>query len=96
MKIQLLVLLSWALLWIIFTVILFFILSGESQNGYILRKDCIREKEDICLLYSSTYKVGFYEELRIQSVGAGIIIGGSVIILGYSNLLLGRFRRRVR
>lgn len=80
----------WLTLWLIATFILFITINNESQNGYIIKKDCMRDEEDVCLLYSTNYKVELIDELKIQSVGAGILIGGFVIVFGYGREMLKR------
>jgi len=80
------ILASWVILWIVSTSIILVILSQQASEGYIVKKDCVIYKEDVCLLYSAEYKVPLSEELIIQSVGAAILIGAVVIGTGYISM----------
>lgn len=82
------ILLYWLIIWLLVSVIIYINLSSRSIEGSIPTKDCVREKDNICVLFSAPYKVPLQQELSIQIVGAGILIGAVVTTYGYGRMIL--------
>ncbi len=82
------ILLYWLILWALVAVIININLTSQSTDGYILARDCVREKDNVCVLFSANYKVPLWQELTMQVVGSGILIGATTIVFGFGKLLL--------
>jgi hypothetical protein len=80
----------WIILWIAGSVLIYYLVHVQTVSGYIEKRDCITTKQKECVLYSRLYKIPVEQEVGIQIVGVGIIIGLIVMVGGYGRMLTSK------
>ena len=64
-----------------------------TNNGKIVKKDCLKKANNECSLYSRKYAVPVGQEVGSQIVTAGIVIGFFVLVGGFGQMILKKKKR---